>query len=117
MNVAVSLVLEMLFLSQKAKTLSRISLKYFGDACSFSLECSCQHGVKSGHIAAEWVGECCSELGTQVLFLSQTLKNVLLGCSGNAARYKWTKVAVMVWAGGGNNFRGWRGLMLWSSQH
>ena len=29
-----------------------------------SLECSCQHGVKNGHIMAGWVGECCSELGT-----------------------------------------------------
>ena len=52
----------------------------------------------------------------QVLFLSQTLRNVLLGCSGNAARCKWGKVAVMVWAGRGSNFRGWGGLMLWSSQ-
>ena len=33
----------------------------------------------------------------QVLFLSQTLKNVLLGCSGNAARCNWGNVAVMVW--------------------
>ena len=30
----------------------------------FSLECSCQHGVENGHIAAGWVGECCSEPGT-----------------------------------------------------
>ena len=30
-----SLVFELLFLSQTAKILSRISLKYFGDACSF----------------------------------------------------------------------------------
>ena len=30
--------------------------------------------------------------------------------------YEWGKVAVMVWARGGSNFRGWRGLMLWSSQ-
>ena len=51
----------------------------------------------------------------QVLFLSQTLKNVLLGCSRNAARCNWGNVAVMVWAGGGSNFRGWEGLMLWSS--
>ena len=28
-----------------------------------SLECSCQHGVKIGHIAAGWVGKCCCELG------------------------------------------------------
>ena len=52
----------------------------------------------------------------QVLFISQTLKNVLLGCSKNAPRCKWGKVAVMVWAAGGSNFRGWGGLMLWSSQ-
>ena len=31
----VSLIFESLFLSQTAKILSRISLKYFGDACSF----------------------------------------------------------------------------------
>ena len=52
----------------------------------------------------------------QVLFLSQTLKNVLLGCSRNIVRCKWGKVAVMVWAGDGSNFRGWGGLMLWPSQ-
>ena len=52
----------------------------------------------------------------QVLFLSQTLTNVLLGCSRNAARCEWGKVAVMVWAGSGSNFGGWGGLMLWSSQ-
>ena len=34
----------------------------------------------------------------QVPFLSQALKNVLLGCSRNAARCEWGKVAVMVWA-------------------
>ena len=55
-------------------------------------------------------------LALQVLFISQTLKNVLLGCSRNAARCEWGKVAVMMWAGGGSNFRGWAGLMLWSSQ-
>ena len=32
-----------------------------------SLECSCQHGVKDGHITAGWVGECCSELGTPIV--------------------------------------------------
>ena len=82
-----------------------------------SSECSCQHGVKNGHIATGWVDECCSKLGTpscQVLFLSQTLKSVLLGSCRNAARCEWGKVAVMVWAGGGSNFRGWGGLMLWS---
>ena len=42
----------------------------------------------------------------QALFLSQTLKNVLLGCSRNAARCEWGKVAVMVLVGGGSNFRG-----------
>ena len=45
----------------------------------------------------------------QVLFLSQTLKNILLGCSRNAARCEWGKVAVMVWAGVGSNFRGLEG--------
>ena len=79
MNVAVSLVLELLFLSQKAKNLNRISLKYFGDACSFSLECSCQHGVKSGHIAAGWVGECCSELGTPSTIPKSDTKECFVG--------------------------------------
>ena len=55
----------------------------------------------------------------ELLFLSQTEKisrifcwdvlGMLLGC-------EWENVAVMVWAGGGSNFRGWGGLMLWSSQ-
>ena len=31
-----------------------------------SLEFNCQHGLKNGHIAAGWVGECCSELGTPI---------------------------------------------------
>ena len=48
----------------------------------------------------------------QVLFLSQTLNNVLLGPSRNAVRCEWGKVAVMVWDGVGSNFRGWGGLML-----
>ena len=64
MNVVESLVFELLFLSQTANILSRISLKYFGMLVLPSLECSCQHGVKNGHIATGWVGECCSELGT-----------------------------------------------------
>ena len=59
-----SLVFKLLFLSQIAKILSRISLKYFGMLVFFSLECSCQHGVENGHIAAGWVGECCTEPGT-----------------------------------------------------
>ena len=41
----------------------------------------------------------------QVVFLSQTLKTVLMGYSRNAARCKWGKLAVMVWAGGGSNLR------------
>ena len=52
------------------------------------------------------------KLVLQVLFLSQTLKNVLLACSRNTARCEWGKVAVLVWAGNGSNFRGWGGLML-----
>ena len=35
MNVAESLVFELLFLSQRANILSKISMKYFGDNCSF----------------------------------------------------------------------------------
>ena len=48
----------------------------------------------------------------QVPFLSQTLKNVLLRCSRDAAWCEWEKVVVMVWVGAGNNLRGWGGLML-----
>ena len=39
-----------------------------------SLECSYQHGVKSGHITAGWVGECCSELGTPSTILKSDTK-------------------------------------------
>ena len=31
-----------------------------------SLGCSCQHGVKNGHITTGWASECCSELGTPI---------------------------------------------------
>ena len=39
-----------------------------------SLECSCQHGVKNGHITAGWVGECYSELGTPSTILKSDTK-------------------------------------------
>ena len=52
----------------------------------------------------------------QVLFIRQALKNILLGCSRNAARCEWGKVAVMVWAGVGSSFRGLGELTLWSFQ-
>ena len=81
-----------------------------------SLGCSCQHGVQNGHIAAGWVGECCSKLGTPTTIPKSDTKECLLGYSKNAARCKWGKVAVMVWTGCGSNSRGWGGLMLWSSQ-
>ena len=58
MNLAVSPVLDLLFLSQTAKNLSRISWKYFGMLIPSSLECSCRHGVKNAHISAGRVGEC-----------------------------------------------------------
>ena len=61
MNVVVSLVFELLFLSQTAKILSRISLKYFGDAYSFQFGMQLPHGVKKGHITAGWVGACFKE--------------------------------------------------------
>ena len=53
----------------------------------------------------------------QLLFLSQTLKNFLLGYFGDAATCQWGTVAVIVWAGEGSNLRRWGELMLWSSQH
>ena len=77
-----------------------------------SLECTCQHGLKDGHNAAGWVGECCSKLGTPSTIPKSDTKE----CYKNAASCKWGKVAVMVWAGCGNNFRGLGGLILWSSQ-
>ena len=40
----------------------------------------------------------------------------LLGYFRDAARCKWGKVAVMVWAGDGSNLGGWGGLMLRSFQ-
>ena len=59
-----------------------------------------------------WVGECCSELDTQLLFFSQALKNVFVGIFQDAARYKLGKKTVMVWAGNVGNLGGWRELML-----
>ena len=52
----------------------------------------------------------------QLLFVSRTLKNVFVGIFRDAARCKWGKVAVMVWARDGNSLRRLGGLMLWSSQ-
>ena len=34
-----------------------------------NLECSCSYGVKNGHIAAGWVGECGGELDAPVVIL------------------------------------------------
>ena len=59
-----------------------------------------------------WVDECCSELDTQLLFLSQTLKNVSVGIFQDAARYKWEKKTVMMWGESGGNLGGWGELML-----
>ena len=50
----------------------------------------------------------------QLLFVTRTLKNVFVGIFRDAARCKWGKVAVMVWAEDGLRRCGW--LMLWSSQ-
>ena len=52
----------------------------------------------------------------QLLFVSGTLKNVFVGIFKDAARCKWGKVAVMVWARDGSSLRRLGGLMLWSSQ-
>ena len=41
----------------------------------------------------------------QLLFVSRTLKNVFVGIFRNAARCKWGKVAVMVWAEAGNSLK------------
>ena len=51
-----------------------------------------------------------------LLFVSQTLKNVFVGIFRDAARCKWGKVAVIVWAEDGSSLGRWGGLMLWSSQ-
>ena len=45
----------------------------------FSLECSCQHGVKNSHIVVGWVGECCSELGTPSTILKSDTKEYFVG--------------------------------------
>ena len=52
----------------------------------------------------------------QLLFVSGTLKNVFVGIFKDAARCKWGKVAVMVWARDGSSLRRLGGLMLWLSQ-
>ena len=52
----------------------------------------------------------------QLLFVSRTLKNVFVGIFRDAARCKWGKVAVMVWAEDDSSLRRWGGLMLWLSQ-
>ena len=52
----------------------------------------------------------------QLLFVSQTLKNVFLRIFWDAARCKWENKVVMVWAEDGGSLRRWRALMLWSSQ-
>ena len=44
-----------------------------------SSECSCQHGVKNGHIATGWVGECCSELGTPSIIPESDTKECFVG--------------------------------------
>ena len=56
-------------------------------------------------------------LGLQLLFVSRTLKNVFVGTFRDAARCRWGKVAIMVWAEDGSSLRRWGGLMLWSSEH
>ena len=70
----------------------------------FSLECSCQHGVKN---CGGWVGECCSELGTpstipkshQRMFCWDVL-GILLGVNGEKWR-SWRELEVVVIPEGG----------------
>ena len=45
----------------------------------------------------------------QLLIVSGTLKNVFVGIFRDAARCKWGKVAVMVWAEDGSSLRRWVG--------
>ena len=44
-----------------------------------SSECSSQHGVKNGHIATGWVGECFSELGTPSTIPKSDTKECFVG--------------------------------------
>ena len=44
-----------------------------------SLECSCQHGAKNGHIVASWVDKCCSELGTPSTIPKSDTKECFVG--------------------------------------
>ena len=53
-----------------------------------------------------WVGECCSDLGTPIAIPQPDTKFLfLLGYFRDAANCQWGKVAFMVWAGDGSNFR------------
>ena len=74
-NVVVSLVLELLFLSWSMKILSRISMRYCGDAYSF--QCGMQllifRGKWSHYLWVGWVNVVVS-LVLELLFLSQSLK-------------------------------------------
>ena len=78
MNVVVSLLFELLFLSQTAKILSRISLKCFLDAYSFQFGMQLPIWVEKGHIAAGWIGECCSEVGTPSTIPNSDIKECLV---------------------------------------
>ena len=49
----------------------------------------------------------------ELLFLSQTIEDFLLGYFRDAAPCQWGRVAVVVWNGDGCNLSRWEGLMLW----
>ena len=82
MNVVVRLVFELLFLSQTAKILSRISLKYSGDAYSFQFGMQLPAffmGCKMVILRPVEQVNVAVSLVFQVLFLSQRLNNVFVG--------------------------------------
>ena len=60
------LVFELLFFSQTPKILNKISLRYFGDANSFSFGMQLPKWGEKWLYTAVWVGECCSELDTPI---------------------------------------------------
>ena len=61
-------------------------------------------------ILASWVGECCrASLALELLFLSQTLNNFLLGYFSDTALCQWERVTVVWWAEDGCDPSGWEG--------
>ena len=60
------------------------------------------------------VGECYrASLALKLLFLSQTLKILLLEYFRDVASCQWERVGVVVWAGVGSDCNRWEEVMVW----